>query len=94
MKENTTQTYAPSPEWLPPVPEWLPLPPPGKACPTSGLKRTHLLTLHRRHPEIKAANIREAGSRRGRWVFHWPSLRDFLAAQAEMTRRELDAAAK
>lgn len=71
---------------------WLPLPPPAKACPYSGLKRSHLLNLIRRHPDrIKAANIREPGKRRGRWLVYWPTLHAFLHSESETTATELTA---
>ncbi|MCC5840461.1 MAG: hypothetical protein JJT96_10065 [Opitutales bacterium] len=71
---------------------WLPLPPPKGACPVSGLKRSHLLLLLKRYPtRIKAANIREPGSRRGRWLIYWPSLHNFINGEAEATRHELTA---
>lgn len=72
---------------------WLPLPPPTKACPFCGLKRSHLLNLIRRHPDrIRAANLREPGKRKGRWLVHWPSLHAFLEGEAGETRAELTAA--
>lgn len=71
---------------------WLPLPPPSKPCPFSGLKRSHLLNLIRKHPDrIRAANLREPGKRRGRWLVYWPSLHSFLEGEAELTARELTA---
>ena len=81
---------------LPPSPavesRWLPLPPPSKSCPWSGLKRSHLLLLVRKHPDkIRAANIREPGARRGRWLIFWPSLHGFLNSEADATQRELTA---
>lgn len=72
---------------------WLPLPPPSKACPFCGLKRSHLLNLIRRHPDrIRAANVREQGARKGRWLIFWPSLHAFLMGEADETRNELTAA--
>lgn len=69
---------------------WLPLPPTAKACPYSGLKRSHLQNLIRKHPDrIRAANLREPGKRKGRWLVYWPSLNAFLQGEAEATCAEL-----
>jgi hypothetical protein len=71
---------------------WLPLPPSAKPCPRSGLKRSHVLKLIRRYPDqIRAANIREPGKLKGRWLIHWESLNTFLQAEAQATLKELAA---
>lgn len=79
--------YPPSPadpkNYSPVEAKWIPLPASTEACPYSGLKRSHLVNLIRKHPtRIRGANLIEAGARKGRWVIWWPSLHAFLETEA------------
>jgi hypothetical protein len=59
------------------LPRWQPLPAAGQTCTITGLKRGLLLNLAR-SGKIRAAHLREAGVKRGKWLLDVDSLLAFV----------------